>query len=311
MRFGLEVSPPVPWYAVLGAWAQNWLWYPLFGLATTFTVLLYPSGLPSRRWRPVLATAIVSIAAIVAMGALAPTLQVGDTGPTVDNPLSFGWLPSFADGEGSPLFVAATLVGLLGCSLAAVVSAVIRYRRAAGVERLQLRWFAFAVVTVVVAEVVSNLPLPAAPVLPNVVADAALCLVPISCGVAILRYRLYDIDRVISRTTSYALVTGLLLACYAVVVTLVPRLLPVSSSFAVAAATLAAAAAARPLLRRVRVAVDRRFNRARVDAERTVQAFGTRLRDEVDPGQVVRELVGATHATMQPATVGVWLRATP
>lgn len=137
--------------------------------------------------------------------------------------------------------------------------------------------------------------------------SAALLALPASMGVAILRYRLYDLDRIISRTTSYAIVTGLVVAVYALVVTLTTRLLPASSSLAVAAATLAAAAVARPLLTRVRTRVDRRFDRARYDAQQTVEQFGSRLRNEVDPGAISRDLESVVRTSLQPAGLAVWL----
>ena len=124
-------------------------------------------------------------------------------------------------------------------------------------------------------------------------------------GIAITRYRLYDIDRIISRSASYAVVTGVLVVLYAVLVTAAPRLLPVSSSFAVAGATLAAAAAFRPLLRRVRTVVDRRFDRAHYDARLTVETFGARLRDQVDPAAVTADLLATVRQTMQPVALAL------
>ena len=126
--------------------------------------------------------------------------------------------------------------------------------------------------------------------------------------VAILRYRLYDIDRLISRTFSYAVLTGLLVGVYALVVTGVTRLLPVSSSQAVAVATLAAAALFQPLRRRLQSAVDRRFNRARYDAAQTVEAFTVRLRDEVDLETVRVDLLAVVGQTLEPKHAGLWLR---
>jgi len=136
----------------------------------------------------------------------------------------------------------------------------------------------------------------------------AYTLIPASIGVAVLRYRLYDIDRVFSRTTSYAIVTGILLATYAIVVTLVSQFVPHASSVAVVVATLSAAALASPVLRRVQVTVDRRFNRARYDAIQTVDAFGAQLRHQVDPDRVRSDLAAVVAVTLQPDQVTVWMQ---
>jgi hypothetical protein len=127
-------------------------------------------------------------------------------------------------------------------------------------------------------------------------------------AVAVLRHRLFDINRVLSRTTSYILVTGIVIAVYGSVVAVASWLLPASSSIAVAGATLAAAAVLRPALRRVRAVVDRRFNRRQFDSERTVNGFARRLRDEVDPQAISADLVSVLRSTMEPGVLGVWLR---
>ncbi|MCZ3388277.1 MAG: hypothetical protein LH645_03970 [Actinomycetia bacterium] len=127
-------------------------------------------------------------------------------------------------------------------------------------------------------------------------------------AVALLRYRLYDIDRIISRTTSYTLVTGLLITTYGVVVAAVSKFVGTDSSLAITAATLTAAAMARPFLRRVQRSIDRRFDRSRYDAIQTVETFGTRLRDEVDPDQICRMLVGTVRSSVNPRQVAVWVR---
>jgi hypothetical protein len=143
-----------------------------------------------------------------------------------------------------------------------------------------------------------------------VLASAALCLalLPLATGAAILRYRLYDLDRIISRTLAWALLTVLLGLGYAAVVLGLGRLLPQSSSLAVAAATLAVAALFQPLRRRVQAVVDRRFNRRRSDAARTVDAFAARLRDQVDLDALTGELLVVVDQTMQPTTASLWLR---
>jgi hypothetical protein len=134
---------------------------------------------------------------------------------------------------------------------------------------------------------------------------------PLATGAAILRYRLYDLDRIISRTLAYAALTVLLGLGYAGVVLLLSRLLPDSSSLTVAGATLAVAAVFQPARRRVQQAVDRRFNRRRYDAARTIQAFSARLRQQIDLDTLTDELVAVTEQTMQPTRVSLWLRARP
>ena len=178
-----------------------------------------------------------------------------------------------------------------------LVSLVLRHRRADAVERLQLRWFVAAVtfllLSVVVAIVASSVLPDGSPlqVLVEIMFGLSLVALPIACAVAVLRYRLYEIDRIVSRTVSYLIVSLLVLGTYALVVTSVSTLLPESNTLAVAGATLAAAAVFRPVLRRVQGVVDRRFNRARFDAVHEVDDFAARLRDSVDPDVAAADLV--------------------
>jgi hypothetical protein len=164
-------------------------------------------------------------------------------------------------------------------------------------------------VAAVLAELVAERiigPGSAANNLQNALGSGAVALVPVAIGVAVLRYRLYDIDRVISRTLAYAIVTGLLAGIYAGLVLLATQVLRFSSPVAVAAATLTAAALFSPVRRRVQRRVDRRFNRARYDAEATVAAFAARLKDAVDLDTVRDDLAQVVHAALQPAHVSVW-----
>jgi hypothetical protein len=202
---------------------------------------------------------------------------------------------------------------LLGvCWLASVAAQVFSYRRSSGERRLQLKWLvggaAIAVVGGVLGVWLSSNP---SGILRAVggIGIAAVLALPVSMGVAILRYRLYDIDRIISRTLAYAVVTGLLIGAYAGLVLLATRVLSVHSQVAVAASTLAAAALFNPLRRRVQRAVDRRFNRARYDADRTVAAFSARLKDAVDLDAVRDDLASVVHQALEPAHVSVWIAA--
>ena len=184
-----------------------------------------------------------------------------------------------------------------------------RFRRSRGSERQQLRWLALAaalappvVLATAAAIVTDNL------ILAGWTIGLYLALLPLAIAAAIARYRLYDLDRIVSRTLAYGLLTLLLGAGYAGVVLGLGRLLPGSSSLAVAAATLAMAAVFQPARRRIQRAVDRRFNRRRYDAARTIEAFSARLRDEVDLDTLTVELLAVVDHTMQPTQTSLWLR---
>jgi hypothetical protein len=165
---------------------------------------------------------------------------------------------------------------------------------------------AVCVVAVVASSLIGTPTTPAAKVI-SAVLVLAFAALPLSIGVGILKYGLYEIDRIISRTLAYAIVTGLLVGVYAGLVLLATQVLAVTSPVAVAASTLAAAALFSPLRRRVQKAVDRRFNRARYDADRTVAAFAARLKDEVDLDAVKADLAGLVHQALEPAHVSVWI----
>jgi hypothetical protein len=222
--------------------------------------------------------------------------------------------PYFLPALAAPAGVIA-LPAVMATLLSVVVggaSLVVRFRRARGEERQQLRW-------VTSAAVVAAAGIPVAMVgifigSPTVVGVAVLGSAAVLClaiTAAILRYRLYDLDRVISRTVAYGLLTLLLGGGYAVVVLGLGRLLPQDSSLAVAAATLAAATAFQPLRRRVQAAVDRRFNRRRYDAARTIEGFSARLREEIDLDTLTAELRAVVEQTMQPSQAWLWLWPSP
>ena len=189
----------------------------------------------------------------------------------------------------------------------------IRYRSAPGEERAQLKWLIWGAIVFTLSGTVITLagtldPNPSAVVqVAEAVALVALNAFPLSVGVAILKCRLYEIDRVISRTLAYVIVTGLLVGCYIGVVALGTDVLPFRGSVAVAASTLVVAALFNPVRRRVQHAVDHRFNRARYDAEMTVAAFAARLQDAVDPAAVQADLLGAVQRLLEPAHASVWL----
>ena len=305
----------VMWWEVLAAWGYSLLWFPAVMLITTFTFLLFPAGLPSRRWRPVLWLAVASTLATSLVLALAPTVEIGDPSVgeatlTFRNPLSPPWVAGI-DHDVTPAWVQLLFAVSVLCAVASIVAVGQHMWRSQGVERQQMRLFAFAVALFPLQNVLSSLTGGFGnPTVDDLSFTVVMAFMPVACGLAILRYHLYDIDRIIGRTTAYAIVTGLLVGVYAVVVTSVTRLLPGSSNaFAVAAATLTAAAVFRPALTRVQGFVDQRFNRTRYDAQRTVEAFAARLRDEVTPEAVTADLLVVLQTTIQPSGAALWLKA--
>jgi hypothetical protein len=195
------------------------------------------------------------------------------------------------------------------CAIGALASIVVRYRRAGGVERQQLKWLVFAGV-VSAPLILLDEVLPASSRLSGSVAllDSP-AFGAIAIALAVLRYRLYDIDRIVSRTVSYGLVTGVVVGVYVGLVALIETVLGFSSSIAVAASTLAAAALVQPVRRRVQKAVDRRFDRAAYDARRTVDSFANRLRDEVDVDRIHHDLVTTVDTSIAPASISLWVAA--
>jgi hypothetical protein len=290
-------EPGMP--ADLCLWLANWAWVPAVLLVLVFLPLLFPTGHPpSPRWRIV---AWVAVAAGVLMAAD----EMFAPGPLenyewVDNPLGVSWMPTWLSDVGFALWMATTL--------AAVGSVVVRFRRSHGVEREQLKWFAAAAALLVGAFVVAF-------ALDGLVGKdagwgiiaAALFGVAVAVAIAILRHRLYDIDVVINRALVYGALTATLAATYLALVVLI-GLAVGRSGFAVAASTLAVAALFGPARARIQATVDRRFYRRKYDAQRTLEAFAARLRDEVALDALDTELRGVVTSTMQPAHVSLWLR---
>ena len=284
-----------------------------FGIAVlaALTVLLFPDGLSQpRRWRWVLWVFLTASAAftavLVARQALAieqHPLQIGPSGAPLAVPVAAGVL--------APLgWIADGLI--LVCWLIIVGRQVARYRRSAGNRRQQLKWLIGGAACCVVATTITifagNYSSQAAQAVQDA-ADLGAAALPAAIGVGIVKYHLYDIDRIISRTLSYAIVTGLLVGVYLGLVLLSSLVLPSSSSpVAVAGSTLVAAALFHPLRRRVQRAVDRRFNRARYNADLILDAFAARLQDAVDLGTVRDELASAVHAAFEPAHLSIWIR---
>ena len=289
-------------------------WSPLL-VTLPLMIFLFPDGqLPSPRWRPVLwgylavgASWPVSVyaATIGAVAAGNIHLVPGGDLQAVDGPAgSSAWLGSF---EGLILPVLAVFW------LVIVASQVLSWRRASGERRQQLKWLmsgaAVCMAAVAVTAIVGTLDESASPALAAVVdfASVGIAALPVCIGVAILKYHLYDIDRIISRTLAYAIVTGLLVGVYAGLVLLTTEVFKFHSAVAVAASTLTAAALFNPVRRQVQLRVDRRFHRARYDADQMVAGFAARLKDTVDLDSVRDDLAGVVHQALEPAHVSVWI----
>jgi hypothetical protein len=298
----------------LSDWFQLVGWVPAAGLLGTFLLLLFPDGsLPSPRWRPVAWVSAVSIVGLTFVIALSPA----DDGSLLD-------IPNFLEGVRPLAKPLAPLILLLPlCFIASAASLVVRFRRARGDERQKLKWIAFAGVIVVgvyavafAGSITTDWGGPNVSPVMGMIQTASLMsfgLIPIAVGFAVLRYRLYDIDRIISRTLGYAIVTAVLAGAYALIV-----LGPLSvlgsgrrPPWLVAAGTLVVAALFSPVRRRVQAAVDHRFDRRRYDISRTVEAFASRLREQVDLDELGAELQQVVAGTMQPAHLSLWVRDRP
>jgi hypothetical protein len=293
----LDTAPGVAtWLLWYGSDREDtWAWLPPIGLLLTQIPLRFPDGrLPSPRWRWF---SRITIVVLVASSALLSTASV-EVYPGVANPVG-------VDGIAESPLVLVVFAALGASFLGSLASLVVRSRRAGAVEAAQLRWMLWAVAIIVVVLIGSWL-------LPDdwtAVRSTLLIvygLIPAAIAVAVLRYRLFEIDRLISRTASYALVTSIVVGVYATVVTSVGLLLPGASTLGVALATLAAAALFLPALRITRRVLDRRFNRAQYDAARVAEDFGQRLRTGADPHTAPVDLLVAVERTLEPAVVGIW-----
>jgi len=313
----LTGSAPLPG-AESFTWLANWSWLPAVGSEGTFLLLLFPDGrLLSSRWRVV----AYVCAAVILVVTLSEAFRPGalNTAPEVANPFAVeaaqhmpGRLPGGAN------------VLLAPCFIAAAASLVLRFRRAQGRERLQVKWFAYAATLVallfavaVAGNLLSGVLDAGRPLLLRVSEDAVSASVvglPLAIGVAVLRRDLYEIDVVINRTLVYGALTASLAAAYLCLVLLFQLVLsPLTSQsdLAIAVSTLAVAALARPVRGNIQEWVDRRFYRRKYDAQLTLERFGARMQDALDPDALRAELPRVVAETMQPAHVSLWLRTAP
>jgi hypothetical protein len=316
--YGLRVASPgsLPFPAAIGSLGES-LAPATAGLIGTYMILLFPDGrAPSRRWRP-LAWLSGAVIVLMSVGSVLTPGRLEDLG-RVRNPFGLEQHPWVGE-------AAQTIILLLPlCILASVASLVLRFLRSGGEERAQIKWLAFAasILTlgfssfVILGFFIAEGPTAGAdPLWENLLENAmtmSFAGVPVAVGIAVLRYRLYDIDLLINRALVYGPLTVLLALVYAGgVVSLqfvVRTLTGQESTLAVVASTLAIAALAGPLRQRVQALVDRRFYRGKYDAAKTLEAFSAKLRDETDLYALTREVVGVARETMQPAHASLWLR---
>ena len=302
--------------AVFGAWAANWFWFVMLALALIYLPMLFPDGrLLSRRWLPFAAIGGTGALGVALLGALADTLIVDDN-PSfkIDNPIGIEGLGEFTN---LPIFVVLEVLFAVGVGGAAA-SVVVRLRHSRGIERRQLEWFAYAttlffggaMLTGIVSDVGGLTWLDRVSFILSIV---GLVYLPIAVGIAILRYRLYDIDIIINRTLVYGSLTATLVLVYFGGVATTQALFRALTGeqqqpqLAIVASTLAIAALFNPLRRRIQSFIDRRFYRSKYDTRKTLEAFSARLRDETDLEALNTELVSVVRETMQPVHVSLWL----
>ncbi len=294
--------------AFLAMWVASWGWTAVFALFTGLT-LTFPSGqLPQGPgfWARMGRATVWLLPILVVTSTLTENLGGAEMLEGTPNP--FGFLPDWMG--------TASLLGVVLILLCGVVSLVLERRRSSGAVRAQLTWVVFGLVLLVTAIVLTFLFIAISVAVgagdPGddawIVAYLVMISFPVTFGVAILRYRLYDIDRIISRAISYVVVVGLLAAVFIGVVAAVGSLVQTDSDMAIAASTLAVAGLFNPLRKRVRAVVDRRFNRSHYDAERVIQGFAGSLQGRADSEGIVAGWVGVVSETMQPSLVAIWVR---
>ena len=293
-------AEPLPG-AVFSGWVTSWVWLAEVTAIAVFLLQLFPDGhFVSRRWRAV--AWFGALSAVVGACVLAFNAGPLNNAPHINNPYAL-----FDDPGSRSFYTVMSGVALAGIGSAA--SLFVRYRRARGVERQQLKWLAFEAIVIAVAVVVGSFY--QSEKWPSIFLISAMALAPVMVGIAVVRYRLYEIDTVINRAIVYGATTALIAASFfAGIVVLQTILRPFTSGneIAVAVSTLISVALAQPLRSRIQGFVDRRFYRSRYDAARTLDAFSDRLREEVDLDAVRTGLLAAVRDTVQPSHASVWLR---
>ena len=295
----LITKPGTLWGGPVMAWLAAWSWMPGLGLLLTFALLLFPNGrLPSPHWRVVAWLSAIDLALIVPIAIAAWPARGRALLEDADQVL-LGGLFDIMLGTLYPL--------MLVCGLASVISLSVRFRSSQGIERQQLKWFTYAGIisfaAVIINEVLGGAWALLLPVVPSL---------PVAAGIAILRYRLYDIDLVIRRTLIYSALTGLLALAYFGSVVLLQQVFHSVTGempdLVIVASTLAIAALFLPLRRHVQNVIDKRFYRRKYDAAKTLAAFSVTVRDEVDLSRLTDGLIGVVEETMRPAHISLWLK---
>ena len=281
--------------AGFGAWLEGWWWYPTFGSIPTFVLLLFPTGAPpSPRWRVAVWITGISMA-MITLPSMLQEHVVADA-YVWENPIGISSIQNVEEQFGF------AIIGFLLSAILGVASLVVRFLRARGEERQQVKILMFSGAMGALLLTLGDVLL-----LPSFVFALAVISIPVAIGIAILKYRLYDIDVVVNRALVYGLLTGILAAAYLAIVTGASTFAG-DSNLSVAAATLAVAGLFQPLRRRIQGFIDQRFYRRKYDAARTVESFTQRLRDEVDLETLRLDLTGVVAETMQPRFVSLWLR---
>jgi hypothetical protein len=306
--YALHTNPGSVPGGVLALWLQSLVWFLPIGLVPLLVLLVPDGSLPSPRWRPLAWIAVAAMAVVIVAGALSPGPIGGDPLPgTPQNPLGIESARQALDLAAGVAFLATPALALV-----TLLALALRFRRARGVERQQLKWFAYGTFLLLAGLAAFLLPLTEG--VSKVIVAAGLGCFTAALAVAVLRHGLYEIDVIINRTLVYGLLTALLGGTYAGAVLLLGQVFggvgKDPPSWAVAGATLAVAALFQPVRRRIQAVVDRRFNRRRYDAAKTVEAFSRRLREEVDLDALSVELLGVVDQAMQPAQASLWLRPT-
>ena len=304
--YALRTNPGSVPGGVLAAWLQSFFWFPVIGLVPLLLLLVPDGSLPSPRWRPVAWVPAAAIALVILAGAFSPGPIGADPRPGApQNPV--GIEPA------RQVLEVAAAVGFLvipAVTVIALLALVLRFQRAQGVERQQLKWFTYGAFLLVVGLAALLVPLSEA-VAKAILAAGVGCFTA-GVAVAVLRYGLYEIDVIVNRTLVYGLLTVLLGLGYAGAVLIGGQLAGQErSNLVVAGSTLAVAAAFQPARRRVQAGVDRRFNRRKYDSAKTIEGFSARLREQVDLDTLSAELLAVVDQTMQPATASLWLRPSP
>jgi hypothetical protein len=301
-----DPDPPNVWHLLAAMWVSSWFFY--FAIALLLLLFLFPTGrFLTRRWSWAGWLAAVTVADLSIATVFATELGPPEGDWTITNPI--GFIPAPFEQDDS-LFPVVLGIGLIALMLGGVVALVVRYRRSSQLVRIQIKWVVYALMVFVIVfasrlfveQWRDNLA-------SNLIFSLSLTLIPVSITVAIIRYRLYEIDRIISRTLAYLLVVGLLAATYFGTVTFITSRLSAPNAVAVAGSTLLVAALFNPLRKRIQTAVDRRFNRSSYQAQQVAEQFGVQLQESLTIEEITNAWIETVDQVLQPEAAAVWLQA--